>query len=454
MSGIIEISELELNDNSLSLPSSNFGGGLELLMNDKQKKSSKNTNVVLEDVEDIEMELNNLVNDTSEINYTNNNSSSNNNNNNSYNINNDDVKVSFDLPKNNSYDLGNQTAKQNSSSVNKTWDGFSSNMSDVPFNPDNTSKPDVKLSQEEQYRQKLFYIRRLKKLNKDHDVDCDKEFTMESPLSDIKAEYDAVMDEKKRINSVKFQGQMLRAAISGIEFLNNKFDPFDINLDGWSEQFDENITEYDDIFVELHEKYKNKVKMEPEIRLMFQLGGSAAMVHMTNKLFKTSMPGMDDILRQNPDLARSFQTAAVNTMGQSNPGFGNFMNNIMNNTNNVSTKSYVSPPTSPRNSYNDFNNNNNNNNNSSLYTKNSYSIPIEKSNNIPTKRPEMKGPSTDINDLLSGLKTKHINLQANDNNSTINSTISISDLKELQGSDSLPRKSKRRSKSNTISLTI
>ena len=40
------------------------------------------------------------------------------------------------------------------------------------------------------------------------------------------------------------------AFITGIEFLNNKFDPFDIKLDGWGEQINENIDEYDDIFVQ------------------------------------------------------------------------------------------------------------------------------------------------------------------------------------------------------------
>ena len=54
------------------------------------------------------------------------------------------------------------------------------------------------------------------------------------------------------------------------------------------------------------------------------------MVHMTNTMFKSAMPGMDDILRQNPDLMRSFQTAAVNSMGQNNPGFSGFMSGIMN----------------------------------------------------------------------------------------------------------------------------
>ena len=77
-----------------------------------------------------------------------------------------------------------------------------------------------------------------------------------------------------------------------------------------------------------------------------------------------------------------------------------------------------------------------------------------------SSRPEMKGPS-DISDILSGLKTKTINIQeaappagptvANDS-----STISIADLKELQTDGALPKKSKRRKESakNTISLDI
>ena len=36
------------------------------------------------------------------------------------------------------------------------------------------------------------------------------------------------------------------AAITGLEFLNNKFDPFDVKLDGWSESINENIIDYED----------------------------------------------------------------------------------------------------------------------------------------------------------------------------------------------------------------
>jgi hypothetical protein len=78
------------------------------------------------------------------------------------------------------------------------------------------------------------------------------------------------------------------------------------------------------------------------------------------------------------------------------------------------------------------------------------SAPINTKNAFNTAlddfRPDMRGP--DINELLSGLKTKTIDIQHSNNNSTI----SLSDLKELDG-DQLPKKSKRRkSDKNVINL--
>ena len=107
---------------------------------------------------------------------------------------------------------------------------------------------------------------------------------------------------------------MLIAFVTAIEFLNNKFDPFDVKLDGWSENVHEGINDYDDIFEELHEKYKSKASMAPELRLLLSLGGSAFMFHLTNTMFKSSLPGMEDVMRQNPDLMKQFASAAANTM--------------------------------------------------------------------------------------------------------------------------------------------
>ena len=77
--------------------------------------------------------------------------------------------------------------------------------------------------------------------------------------------------------------------MTAIEFLNTRFDPLDVKLEGWSESVHENINDYDDIFEELHEKYKGSSKMAPELRLLLTLGGSAFMFHLTNTMFKSSL---------------------------------------------------------------------------------------------------------------------------------------------------------------------
>jgi hypothetical protein len=241
---------------------------------------------------------------------------------------------------------------------------------------------------------------------------------------------------------------MMMAFINGLEFLNNKFDPFDIKLEGWGEQINENIQDYDEIFAELHEKYKSKAKIAPELKLLFQLAGSGIMIHMTNSMFKTSMPGMDDILRQNPDLMKQFQNAAVNSMGNSNPGFSGFMNGLMNPTTSPTFDMGGPPPPFATQGPNVVPPINRPGNNSSHPSGPTHTNSISTALGFDM-RPDMRGPS-DVTDLLSGLKTKTINIQ----NQANNSTISITDLKDLD-TENIPKKSRRRkSDKNVINLNM
>ena len=109
--------------------------------------------------------------------------------------------------------------------------------------------------------------------------------------------------------------------------MNDKFDPFELKLDGWSESVHENLEDFDEIFEELYDKYKERGKMPPEARLVMALAGSGFMCHVSNTFLRSRMPSMDDILRQNPEIARQFATAAAKQAG---PGFGNFMSMAMN----------------------------------------------------------------------------------------------------------------------------
>jgi len=147
--------------------------------------------------------------------------------------------------------------------------------------------------------------------------------TIANTLDEINAEVARRKDSKGLEASIRFQRSMLTTVTSGMEFLNSKYDPLGVALDGWSEQVNENIEDYDEIFEELYDKYKDKSKVAPEVRLIMSLGLSAAMCHVTNTMFKSKMPGMDDLLKRNPDLARQMaKAAAEQAVG---PGFANFV---------------------------------------------------------------------------------------------------------------------------------
>jgi hypothetical protein len=498
---ISEPDEDRIEEISSTKKSANFGSGIELLMNEKNKGDKKfSSSIDFEDITNLENELNELSentdfkslsiqNNTNKINVSTENVSSENVSTNK------EIKYKQDsgsaqkksifgdlfgssksdganvkpVTKNDDGDninLGKSTANMNE---NKTWDGFGK-FNNIPVNLDKTQqKPE--LTKEEELKEKFKYLRKLDDLEK-KGVSLSKRYNMDSDLNEMIGEYETIIAEKEKSNAIKFQGKMMMACITGLEFLNTKFDPFDIKLEGWGEQINENIDDYDEIFAELHEKYKSKAKMSPELKLLFQLGGSAMMVHMSNTLFKSSMPGMDDIMRQNPELMRQFTQAAVNTMGQSKPGFGGFMNGLFNNGNasNIGFGASMPPnvnsgpppppvetklPDRSQRMPNIVNRPDINAARGSMLGNNEGN-PYDEER---IKRPEMKGPSTvpqsnqNIASLLSGLKTKQIDVNETKNNEA--STISVEDLKDLM-SGKIPTKSKRKQKSdkNIVSLDI
>ena len=452
-------------------PSVNFGPGLELLMNDKIKNSSKepSADINLGDLNNLEAELNGLTEDIS--NRAPSKSGL-------FNTEQEPVSIKLNISspapsesgiKENSSakppSVGKATAEASKAAEpNKTWDGFTK-FNNIPVDPDKQVPAQPKLSPEELIREKFKYLRKLEELEK-KGVKLSRKYNMDSPLMEMQGEYEMIVDEKEKSASCKFQGRMLMAAVTGLEFLNNRFDPFDVKLDGWAEQLNENMDDYDEIFSELHDKYKSKAKMAPELKLLFQLGGSAIMVHMTNTMFKSAMPGMDDIMRQNPELMQQFTQAAVNTMGDTHPGFGNFMNEFIPDRPTpqpdvtpgpppppMTTQSMRSQRARPPSNRPDIIAANDGISISEKY-ENLGPKPPERS--AKTQRPEMKGPSN-ISDLLTGLKTKTIDVNAGVSNANKDgSTISIQDLKEMSAAKAPPRSSKRRQKSdkNVVSLEL
>lgn len=180
----------------------------------------------------------------------------------------------------------------------------------------------------EEKKEKIEYLNKLQRLEQ-KGFQVSRRFTMDNGLEEIKQEYMRLVDAKQLETSLRFQRQALIGVVTGMEWLNGRFDPFDLKLDGWSESVHENVEDFDEIFEELYDKYKDRGKMPPELRLMTALAGSGFMCHVSNTFLKSRMPSADEVLRQNPDLARQFAAAAANQAG---PGFGNFMGMAMGQT--------------------------------------------------------------------------------------------------------------------------
>jgi len=317
---------------------------------------------------------------------------------------------------------------------------------------------------------------------------------MESSYEEIEDEYETALEDKRKKDSVKLQQWWFMTFVNSLEYANSAFNPFDINLDGWGEQVSEDIDSYDEIFNELHDKYKGG-KMAPELSLLLRLGFSAAVVNFSNKALSSATPAFNDVIKQSPELMRMFTNATVNSMSQASPGFA-FANNMMNEqgpTRNMGPppaaqdpKNIPAPPRPGQMQFQERPGHSSFQQQSerpdiamargSMFREqgvdlNSYeSVNNSRPTTLPpqrqetTQRQEMRGPqNTDIDNILSGLKTKTVDIHQQQNNSYENtysnaddSVVSISSLKDMQGT-TMPKKSRRKnngSARNTISLDL
>jgi hypothetical protein len=180
------------------------------------------------------------------------------------------------------------------------------------------------MNQEDENRKKQEYLTKLQRL--DTNGIKGMRMTMTNSLEEIKSEYDKLTDSRNLEASIRFQRNALMTFVTGVEMVNDKFGnklPIKPRLKGWSESVHTNVEDFDEIFEELYDLYKDSAKMHPMVRLVGTLGVSATMYHLTNSMAERSgIPGMGDLLNENPELRAQFASAAAAKMG----GLGQFMN--------------------------------------------------------------------------------------------------------------------------------
>jgi hypothetical protein len=492
---VIDLGLSDLDTISINIddgPSNSFGPGIELLMNEKKKAPSGSMNIDLGELDKLENELNSLSastsgGDTKTLGGLGNSFS------NFFGLGpSDGTSKTINDPVSGSGgggepSLGQATADSMGNS--KTWDGFSK-INEIPqsFGSSGSS-----LSDREKRRKKRMMIKKIEEWYEKGLIKNNPHFTLDSAYEEIEDEYETALEDKRKKDSVKLQGWWFMTAVNSLEYANAAFNPFDINLDGWGEQVNEDIDSYEEIFAELHDKYKGG-KLSPEISLLLRLGFSAAVVNFSNKALSSATPAFNDVIKQSPELMKMFTNATVSSMSQASPGFAmasNLMKENQGPSRNmgpppapVETKAMPQMNQRPGNNTMSFQQTPTNRPDISMgrgiampTTANTLVPPpapisgrSEQPQQPPSVRPEMRGPSTDIDSILSGLKTRIVpdpiqTQEINPASSAINdvlseygmdSMVSVGSLRDMQDGN-IPKRTRRRnnnSRGNTVSLDI
>ena len=224
-------------------------------------------------------------------------------------------------------------------SDSESGDSDNSEMSEYSESMSENSEDDKK-SKANKKEEKQTLLLKLYALEK-KGIELTKKFSMNSKLSDLKFEYELHKNSAEIEMSIKLQQKILIAAITGLEFVNKKFDPLGAKLDGWSESIMDNLDDYESVFTKLHEKYKHRADLPPELQLLVTLAGSAFMFHMTKTMFSSIMPN-----KENPNTAdiiknmmnQNTQSAPRNMFGDISGPSSNF-SHILKDDDTVSTGS-------------------------------------------------------------------------------------------------------------------
>jgi len=116
-----------------------------------------------------------------------------------------------------------------------------------------------------------------------------RKFSARDDIREMRAELTRIKTHLELDRSLKFSRKAVVGLASALEFLNDKVDVLDLELDGWSDQMHQAVytqKEYDNIFEELFFKYRGKVQTPPEVRLLLTFGASALTFHMSNIMAK------------------------------------------------------------------------------------------------------------------------------------------------------------------------
>jgi hypothetical protein len=196
----------------------------------------------------------------------------------------------------------------------KSWDGVENLNAEAYLKPV-TQTP--KMSEDAIMKKKYELLRKFARLDK-MGVPIRKRFTMDSPLDEMEMELEFVRKEKAMDATIKQFSEWFITGMSAMEWGSknvNMIKMFGLQLDGLSQSAQMNVGDLEEDFEELYDLYGDQMRMHPLVRIPMRTCFMIYMVHLTNQMaMKAPVPNIQEILRQNPDIAR--QMAAQAMQGQ------------------------------------------------------------------------------------------------------------------------------------------
>jgi hypothetical protein len=214
-----------------------------------------------------------------------------------------------------SYDEDEEGSGSGSGSGSDDYTEGSDDYSDRPSRP--------KMSYEEMRNKKIEYLAALKRLEDQGYEAAGKKCGLTSSLEEIEEVLDKLRAQRDLDNSIKFQRDLLVTFVGMVEYgcSFKEYNIFELDLEGWSKAVFESITEYDEVFEELHYKYKTSMAIPPELKLVGMITMSGYRYHLSRQLInkaEKTMPGFSDVVNSDPELKRRYQETAMR-MGKMPP---------------------------------------------------------------------------------------------------------------------------------------
>lgn len=176
-----------------------------------------------------------------------------------------------------------------------------------------------RVSEEALLKEKYELLRKFERLSK-LGVPMRKRFTIDSPIEEMKLELEFIKREKSMDATIKQFSEWFVTGMSALEWGSKNvamLRAFGLQLDGLSESAQMNVVDLEDDFEELAEMYGDSMKMHPLVRIPLRTCMMVYMVHLTNQMTrKAPIPNIDDIMKQNPDIARQLASAAMQNQTQ------------------------------------------------------------------------------------------------------------------------------------------